>query len=226
MPPSTPDGADHYFTSTPGTPSAPRQVELVLPEGNLIHLTTDTGVFSAERVDPGTRALLVEGPPLPNDRPVVLADVGCGYGPIAVALARRAGPDATVWAVEVNERARALCRANAAANGVAERIRVVAPDEVPHDVIVDQVWSNPPIRVGKAALHDLLRTWLGRLRPGTGTAALVVQKHLGADSLARWLDTEGWPTERRASRAGYRILSVGPRSNANEAPVRPPESAS
>jgi 16S rRNA (guanine1207-N2)-methyltransferase len=215
VPPPTPDGADQYFAASPTVASAPRQVDLVLPEGELIHLTTDAGVFSAERVDPGTRALLVEGPPLPVDRPAVLADVGCGYGAIAVALARRAGPDSTIWAVDVNERARDLCRTNAEANDVADRIRVVAPHEVPADLVLDQLWSNPPIRVGKVALHDLLGTWLVRLRPGIGTAALVVQKHLGADSLVRWLDTEGWPTERRASRSGYRILSVGPRSNAD-----------
>jgi 16S rRNA (guanine1207-N2)-methyltransferase len=181
-------------------------VELALPEGRLVRLATDRGVFSADQVDPGTRVLLAEGPAVAPG--ATLVDVGCGYGPIAVSLALRAGPGAVVWAVDVNERARDLCRANAAANGVADRVRVVAPDEVPDDLVVDQLWSNPPIRIGKAALHDLLRTWLGRLRPGSGTAALVVQKHLGADSLARWLQDQGWPTTRTSSRAGYRVLAV------------------
>jgi 16S rRNA (guanine1207-N2)-methyltransferase len=180
-------------------------VELVLPEGRLVRLATDRGVFSGDRVDPGTRFLLAEGPPVHGP---VLADLGCGYGPITVALALRGGPDVVVWAVDVNERARTLCAANAAANGLAGRVRVVAPDEVPTDLVIDQLWSNPPIRIGKAALHDLLATWLGRLRPGSGTAELVVQKHLGSDSLATWIDRAGWPTARRISRAGYRILSV------------------
>jgi len=182
-------------------------VELILPEGRLIRLATDAGVFSAERVDPGTRALLVDGPALPPG-PSVLADVGCGYGGIAVALALRAGPSATVWAVDVNERARELCRSNAQANGVGAQVNVVAPDDVPAGLVLDQMWSNPPIRVGKDALHELLRNWLRRLRVPGGSAGLVVQKHLGADSLARWLTAEGWPTERLASRGGYRILSV------------------
>ena len=210
MPPPQPDGADHYFSARPDTPSAPGSVELVLPEGRLLHLATDRGVFSAERVDPGTRALLVEGPPVAAGG--ALADVGCGYGPIAVTLALRGGPGTVVWAVDVNERARDLCRANATAHDVADRVRVVAPDEVPADLVLDQVWSNPPIRVGKDALHGLLATWLGRLRPGSGAAALVVQKHLGADSLVRWLTDQGWPTERAASRAGYRILAVAARA--------------
>lgn len=202
-----PDQSGHYFSADPAVTSAPAEVELVLPEGRLIRLATDRGVFSGDRVDPGTRVLLAEGPPV---RGPVLADVGCGYGPIAVTLALRA-PDATVWAVDVNERARALCRANAEANGVGAQVQVVAPDEVPADLVIDQLWSNPPIRIGKPALHDLLATWLQRLAPGTGSASLVVQKHLGADSLARWLADQGWPTERTASRAGYRILQVGAR---------------
>ncbi|NLD77726.1 MAG: methyltransferase [Acidimicrobiales bacterium] len=200
---SEPDG--HYFSPRPEVASEPGAVELVLPEGRLIRLATDRGVFSGDRVDPGTRALLVEGPEVTGP---VVADVGCGYGPIAVALALRGGPDVQVWAVDVNERARALCAANAEANGVADQVRVVAPDEVPADLVVDQIWSNPPIRIGKPALHDLLVRWLDRLRPGTGTAELVVQKHLGADSLAKWLDDQGWRTTRRASRGGYRILHV------------------
>lgn len=179
----------------------------MLPEGRLVRLGTDRGVFSPDRVDDGTRALLAEGPAVPATSVVV--DVGCGYGPIAIALALRGGPGVTVWAVDVNERARDLCRANAEANGVGGQVRVASPDEVPADLVVDQVWSNPPIRVGKAVLHELLQTWLGRLAPGSGTAALVVHKHLGADSLARWLTDQGWPTERAATRAGYRILTIG-----------------
>ncbi len=210
MPSPQPERADHYFTSDPNTPSAPQTIELVLPEGRLVRLTTDRGTFSPDRIDDGTQALLAEGPPVPTAG--VLADVGCGYGPITVALALRGGPEVVVWAIEVNERARDLCRANAEANGVGAQVRVVAPEEVPADLIVDQFWSNPPIRIGKAALHDLLTTWLDRLAPGTGTAELVVQKHLGADSLTRWLVDEGWATERTASRAGYRILHVAARS--------------
>jgi len=206
VPSPQPERADHYFTSDPGTPSAPQTIELVLPEGRLIRLTTDRGTFSPDRVDDGTRALLAEGPPVPTAG--VLADVGCGYGPIAISLALRGGPEVEVWAVEVNERARDLCRTNAEANGVGAQVHVIAPDDVPADLVIDQIWSNPPIRIGKPALHDLLTTWLERLAPGTGTAELVVQKHLGADSLSRWLGDQGWATERTASRAGYRILHV------------------
>src|SRR5690606_17199309 len=99
----------------------------------------------------------------------------------ASALAIRA-PEATVWAVDVNARALELCAANAERLGLAN-VRCVRPDDVPVDLRLDALYSNPPIRIGKAALHELLASWLDRLRPGC-EAHLVVQKHLGADSLA------------------------------------------
>ena len=144
-------------------------------------------------------------------------DLGCGYGPVALTLAHRA-PQATVWAIDVNERAVELCRANAAALGsTTVHASVVSDDrptgEVPDDVRFDLVWSNPPIRIGKTALHALLTRWLDRLTPD-GRAWLVVQRNLGADSLQRWLEAEGRPAERVASRAGYRLLSVRPRDGA------------
>lgn len=117
-------------------------------------------------------------------------------------------PGATVFAVDVNERARDLCRENAAAAGL-ENIVVVSPEEVSPDLRFSAIWSNPPIRIGKRALHDLLNRWLGRLTDD-GSALLVVQKHLGADSLQRWLGEQGLTAERLASKAGYRLLLVSP----------------
>jgi 16S rRNA (guanine1207-N2)-methyltransferase len=193
----------HYFDPDPGAPSEERTVDLVLPD-LVVRLATDTGVFGRSVVDPGTRLLLLEGPPVPTDGH--LLDLGCGYGPIAVALARRA-PAATVWAVDVNQRALALAARNAAAAGCTN-VEVVRPEDVPDEVRFAAIWSNPPIRVGKEALHELLLRWLPRLAPGA-RAALVVHKHLGADSLARWLDQVGHPTERLRSRMGYRLLEVG-----------------
>ncbi len=201
-PSPTPPPTPHYFSPGGDGPSRPSTVRLDLPDLELT-LRTDRAVFSGGRVDPGTAVLLraVPDPPPAGH----LLDLGCGYGPIALTLATRA-PGATVWAVDVNERARALTAENAAGAGLAN-VRVSAPDEVPDDVRFAEIWSNPPIRVGKAVLHALLTRWLGRLDDG-GRALLVVQRHLGADSLHRWLAGEGWAVERLASRKGYRVLSV------------------
>ncbi|HQZ37195.1 MAG TPA: methyltransferase [Ilumatobacteraceae bacterium] len=194
----------HYFDEEPTTDSSPRDVQLSLPDMHL-SLTTDRGVFGYDRVDSGTKLLLLQAPP-----PMAsgdLLDIGCGTGAIALAMARRS-PAATVWAIDVNERARTLCRDNAERNGISN-IRVCAPDEVPETVIFDTIWSNPAIRIGKRALHAMLLRWFGRLTPA-GTAVLVVHKHLGSDSLKAWLGAQGYPTIRLASSAGYRILEARP----------------
>lgn len=190
----------HYFDERPGTASERRVVDVVLPD-TAFTLATDRGVFSHGHVDTGTLVLLQQAPP-PSPTGHLL-DLGCGAGPIALTLARRS-PAATVWAVDVNERARALTAENAARNSIGN-VRVVPPDGVPPGTRFATIWSNPPVRIGKAALHDLLSTWLDRLTDD-GSAILVVQKHLGADSLQRWLHQHGFPTERLASRAGFRLL--------------------
>ncbi len=198
-------GAPHYFDAEPASASRRRTVDLVLPDVSL-HLATDSGVFAAAAVDPGTKRLLLDGPPLPDTTDGDhLLDLGCGYGPVALTMAKRA-PRATVWAVDVNTRALALCAENAQTNGIAN-VRAVAPDDVPADVRFAAILSNPPIRIGKEALHALLVRWLERLAEG-GHALLVVQHHLGSDSLVRWLDETGWPARRLSSRAGYRLLEV------------------
>ena len=195
---------DHYFTASPGGPRRPRTVRVRLDERD-VELASDASVFSADRLDPGTRVLLTE---TPAPRRGVLLDLGCGYGVIACVQAQRQ-PDAEVWAVDVNERARELCRRNAVRNHL-DNIVVAGPDEVPDDIRFSTIWSNPPIRIGKPALRELLLRWLARL-DDDGTATLVVQKHLGADSLQRWLTVEGHRTERLASKSGFRLLEVSPR---------------
>jgi 16S rRNA (guanine1207-N2)-methyltransferase len=192
----------HYFDEQPSAPSKPKQVELLLPDMALT-LTTDRGVFGYGQVDSGSKLLLLKAPPLPATGD--LLDLGCGAGTLAVPMARRA-PSATVWAIDINGRARELCAANAAANQ-AHNVRVVAPDEMPDDLRFAAIWSNPPIRVGKAILHGLLTMWLDRLTPD-GRAVLVVQRHLGADSLHRWLGEQGHGVDRVASSGGYRVLDV------------------
>lgn len=168
-------------------------------------MLTDRGVFSHGHLDTGTSLLLREAPP-PAERGDLL-DLGCGSGAIALTMALRS-PDATVWAIDTNARARALTETNAERNGLTN-VRVAAPDDVPAEISFATIWSNPPIRVGKVALHALLLRWLGRLVE-VGDAVLVVQKHLGADSLQRWLTEHGHPTERIVSKAGFRVLRIGP----------------
>ncbi len=206
--------SDHYFSPQPRVPHRPGQVRVVLPDVYL-ELATDAGVFSPGRLDPGTRLLLDEAPAPPPTGD--LLDLGCGYGPIACVLAKRS-PGATVWAVDVNERALELCARNAAAAGLPN-VRCVIPDDPAVPPRLAGIWSNPPVRIGKPALHGLLSAWLGRLAPG-GQAYLVAGRNLGADSLHRWLAEQSWLVTRRAARSGYRLLQV--EFSAERAVVGPP----
>ena len=205
---------EHYFSAQPQAPHRPGRVRVILPDVYL-ELETDAGVFSPTRLDPGTRLLLDEAPPPPASGD--LLDLGCGYGPIACVLAARS-PGATVWAVDVNERALELCARNAAAAGLGN-VRCVTPGDTAVPARLAGVWSNPPIRVGKQALHELLGAWLPRLGPG-GEASLVAGRNLGADSLHRWLSGQGWAVTRLAARSGYRLLQIT--SQAERTVVTPP----
>jgi 16S rRNA (guanine1207-N2)-methyltransferase len=204
--------SSQYFAEEPGAAHRPGLVHIVLPDIHLA-LATDSGVFSPGRLDPGTRLLLdvAPAPPAAGD----LLDLGCGYGPLALVLASRA-PAARIWAVDVNQRARDLCERNAADAGLANVRCVTVPsadkpgcnEPCAHlPASYDLIWSNPPIRIGKTALHALLAGWLARLAPGAA-AYLVVQRNLGSDSLQRWLESSGWTALRFAARSGYRVLEV------------------
>jgi 16S rRNA (guanine1207-N2)-methyltransferase len=194
--------SQHYFEPQPKAAHRPGLVRVVLPDVYL-ELATDSGVFSPGRLDPGTRLLLERAPAPPPDGD--LLDLGCGYGPIACVLAARS-PGASVWAVDVNERALGLCARNAEAAGL-RNVRTAAPGDPAIPGQFAGIWSNPPVRIGKAPLHDLLRGWLSRLAPGAG-ASLVMGRNLGADSLHAWLEQEGWSVTRLAARSGYRLLQV------------------
>jgi 16S rRNA (guanine1207-N2)-methyltransferase len=212
------DQTDHYFTAEPASAAERRDLRVFLA-GREVIVTTAPGIFCPDRVDIGTAVLLREAPvPPPTGN---LLDIGSGWGPVALSLGLLS-PDATIWAVDVNQRALALARDNAKTLGI-NNFHVMTPDEVPDDVRFDAIWSNPPIRIGKDALHDLLLQWLPRLAAG-GTAYLVVQRNLGADSLHTWLgaalaqlEPDAYAVSRLGSAKGYRILEVARAGRSAEA---------
>jgi 16S rRNA G1207 methylase RsmC len=191
---------EHYFSADPAVPFR-RSLVTASVWGHDLSLTSGSGVFAQGRVDVGTAVLFRETEPPTGGR---VLDLGCGYGVIGLAIARVV-PSAIVTGVDVNERAVLLANENAAALGVADRFSATTPDGVAPGATFDELWSNPPIRIGKAALHELLLTWLRRLEPG-GRAVMVVGKNLGGDSLQRWLGDQGYPTARVGSSKGFRVL--------------------
>lgn len=212
-------GTDHYFSSEPASGFVPREIGVRLA-GAERRLTTAPGVFSPERIDTGTQVLLSHVPaPPPGGH---LLDLGCGWGPIALTLALES-PHATVWAVDVNQRALDLVRVNAERLGLSN-ITACTPDHVPTDLRFMTIWSNPPIRVGKSELHNMLSAWLPRLEEGSD-AWLVVARNLGSDSLHRWLQAE-YPNDlavtRAATHKGYRVLRARKRTGMTAAIDLPP----
>ncbi|TDK26985.1 methyltransferase domain-containing protein [Arthrobacter crusticola] len=196
--------SQHYFSSQPAGPGVRRPLSVVL-DGEQRDLVTSSGLFSPDGIDKGTAILLGS---VPEPRGTRLLDVGSGWGPLALTLALKA-PAAQVYAVDVNERCIALTRDNAARLGLAN-VSAGTPDDVDPSLEFDTIWSNPPIRIGKAELHALLLRWLPRLAPG-GEAWLVVQKNLGADSLQRWLTASlppGFTVRRADSAKSFRILHI------------------
>lgn len=194
----------HYFSEAPLGDFKPREIEVLLA-GDRRSVVTAGGVFSPEHLDRGTEILLrtLASGGEPGSGPVL--DLGCGWGPLALTAALES-PEREVWAIDVNERSRELTRLNASRLGLSE-LRVAAPEEVPAELLFDEILSNPPIRVGKEVLHGILHQWLPRLAP-EGVAHLVVAKHLGADSLQRWIAAEfaELSVERVARDKGFHVI--------------------
>lgn len=199
---------EHYFSETPGSEYRQKEITVTINDRE-VTLTTAGGVFSPDHIDQGTAVLLdhLHEAPAGGD----ILDLGCGWGPIALALASHS-PKSTVWAVDVNQRSLELTAANAKRMGLVN-IKCVTPDQVPADISFSGIWSNPPIRIGKDALHELLLNWIPRLQ-NDAEAYLVVQKNLGADSLHRWLEAElpkEFNTIRVETSKSFRVLRVAHR---------------
>jgi 16S rRNA (guanine1207-N2)-methyltransferase len=197
--------SEHYFSETPGSDYKPKEITVSI-NGREVIVTTAGGVFSPDHIDQGTNVLLAHLQEAPAGGDIL--DIGCGWGPIALSLASHS-PKATIWAVDVNERSLELTAANAKRLGLSN-IRCAKPEDVPADLKFSSIWSNPPIRVGKEVLHEILLTWLPKLQNGA-EAYLVVQKNLGADSLHRWLEAElpeNFATIRIDTAKSFRVLRV------------------
>ncbi len=194
----------HYFSEQPQADAKTHPVEFEL-EGTTFRLTAASGTFSSTRLDPGTKVLLNESAFFPESG--IVLDIGCGWGPISLAIATLR-PNTSVLGLDVNARSLELAQSNAESLQL-NNFKAVRADDIPKDLMLDGIWSNPPIRVGKSVLHGLMETWLPRLRPGA-SAMLVVQKQLGAESFQKWL-SERFPdfvVVRHSIDKGYRVIRV------------------
>lgn len=195
---------EHYFSESPDSDAKSHEISFEVA-GIPFSAKSEAGTFSVQKLDKGTQVLLRSHEYFPARGNVL--DIGCGWGPISLSIAKLQ-PDTTVWALDVNQRSLRLTGENAA-RAALSNVRPVTAEQIPNELRFSGIWSNPPIRVGKAILHELMKTWIPRLEEG-GSAFLVVQKQLGAESFEKWLATE-FPmmtVTRSDQDKGYRVIEV------------------
>ncbi len=172
--------SDHYYTANPVSAHDERRVALTAL-GNELVFTTDAGVFSRDGLDKGTEALL-NALPVPMEGRVL--DLGCGWGPVGVALGKKY-PALEIVMTDINQRAAELARRNLAANGVQAQV-VQGDGFAAVEGSFDAILTNPPIRAGKAVIYALFREARARLNPG-GALYIVIRKQQGAPSALKFL---------------------------------------
>lgn len=176
--------ADHYYTRKPTIASEPIYWSYQL-KGSTFNFKTDRGVFSKGEVDYGSRLLIsffelpeIEGP---------ILDVGCGYGPIGLALAR-SFPNRSVHMIDINERALQLAKENAENNRI-KNINIYESDG--YEGVTENnfaaIVTNPPIRAGKKVVMDIIANSVNHLRD-SGELWVVIQKKQGAPSVKKRLE--------------------------------------
>ena len=195
----------HYYDKNPNTKSEERLIEYHYRNNNL-KLTTDSGVFSKDKVDFGSDILvhtfLNEHPPGPSKS---VADVGCGYGPIGLMIAKVC-PHHQLFMFDINQRALALAEKNAALNHL-NNVKVLESDGLSQadHLSFDYILTNPPIRAGKATVHRIFEEAYEKLNID-GELYVVIQKKQGMPSAKKKMNELFNNVEVLNKEKGYYIL--------------------
>ncbi len=196
--------SEHYYSKKPQTESKPRHWNFTLL-GHNFRFETDAGVFSKSEVDFGSRVLIdaFEEPKLPGD----ILDVGCGYGPIGLSLAKT-WKDRTIHLVDVNTRAIQLAEKNAQANGI-QNVRIYESDGLSAVSTANfaAIVTNPPIRAGKETIFRFYRESYEKLA-SKGELWVVIQKKQGAPSTFSYLEEIFGQVEVVNKEKGYWIIKA------------------
>lgn len=196
--------SEHYYSRTQKVESEPKFWDFTL-RSQLFRFKTDNGVFSKKEVDFGSR-LLIEAFELPNVEGSVL-DVGCGYGPIGLSIAKNY-PERIVHMIDVNERAIELSKANAVQNAV-HNVEIYESDTLINvkEFNFAAILTNPPIRAGKKTVHDIFEQSYEHLVTG-GELWIVIQKKQGAPSALEMLKERFTTVETIDKSKGYFIIKA------------------
>ena len=191
---------EHYYTSAPTSEHEERHFNHVFA-GRVLRFATDAGVFSKQHIDPGSELLCKA---LPGDLSGRVLDMGCGWGAMTVLTLAKC-PACEITMADVNERALALAKENVAANGM--QARAILSDGFEHvEGEFEAVFTNPPIRAGKAVIYKMFEDAKAHLVPG-GRLYLVIRKQQGAPSALKFLKTLYGRAEVIERDGGYWIIA-------------------
>jgi 16S rRNA (guanine1207-N2)-methyltransferase len=194
--------SEHYYSRTQKVESDPKYWDFTLRDFRF-RFKTDNGVFSKKEVDFGSR-LLIETFTLPEvDGPIL--DVGCGYGPIGLTVAKL-DQQRLVHMVDVNERALLLAKDNAERNQIAN-VKIYESDRLQNvtDANFAAILTNPPIRAGKRIVHEIFEQSYDHLKKD-GELWVVIQKKQGAPSVIEKLKEFFSEVETVDKEKGYFII--------------------
>jgi 16S rRNA (guanine1207-N2)-methyltransferase len=195
---------NHYYSQKPTVQSNRKTWEFTL-KGHLFTFQSDRGVFSKKEVDFGSR-LLIEAFTLPDIKGDIL-DVGCGYGPVGLSIAKHYNRHVDL--IDINERAIELAIDNAALNSV-ENVTIFQSDlfqKIKADRKYMAILTNPPIRAGKKIVHAIFEDSFKHLVED-GELWIVIQKKQGAPSAIDKLEKMFKEVEVVEKKKGYYIIKA------------------
>ena len=173
----------HYFTDNENLKSEFREVKYVYNDSSFT-IISDLGVFSKDKIDYGSKALVETVLKEDNINNKKILDVGCGYGFIGIVLSKITGSEVDM--IDINKRALHLAEMNANKNKANAKAFISdAYSEV--KVLYDVIITNPPIRAGKAKVLEILEGAKNHLKSG-GELYYVIRKDQGAKSISEKLN--------------------------------------
>lgn len=193
----------HYFENDPNLKDEKDSYQVRWQEGTFTILT-NSGIFSRDGLDTGTRVLL-DAIAASDEAPKRILDFGCGTG-VAGVLLHSLYPQAEIMGIDVSERAADMARENYGKAGIHGEV-LVQDGLKEEDGLFDLIALNPPIRTGKETIYRLFQEASEHLTQD-GSLWIVIRKQHGAASAQKYLQSLDLDVNRVARDLGFWVLKV------------------